>query len=80
MSENLRDFENELEIYSVEHLESLINSKGEINNDIIIRGHEIKSLGKVKKIYGCLGIDSNTIENLGDLEFVKVISIGSGTN
>lgn len=58
-------------IYSDQKLNSLIDDKGCIHEDIVIRGNEIKSLGNLKKVYGSLGIDSNTLENLGELMYVK---------
>jgi hypothetical protein len=48
-----------------------LDEQGFIKGDIVIRGNEIKSLGKLKKIYGSLGIDSNSFEDLGELIYVK---------
>ena len=58
-------------IYSTEKLISLINEKGYINGDIVIRGNNIKSLVNLKKVYGNLGIDSNSLSDLGELNYVK---------
>jgi hypothetical protein len=58
-------------IYSTEKLNSLINEKGYINGDIVIRGNNIKSLVNLKKVYGNLGIDSNSLSDLGELNYVK---------
>jgi hypothetical protein len=58
-------------IFSIQKLNSLIDEQGFIKGDIVIRGNEIKTLGNLKKVYGSLGIDSNTLENLGDLIYVK---------
>lgn len=58
-------------IYSDQKLNSLIDDKGCIHEDIVIRGNEIKSLGKLTKVNGSLGIDSNSLENFGDLIYIK---------
>jgi hypothetical protein len=57
-------------IYSVEKLKTLINDKGIIKGDIVIRGNEIESLGNLKQIQGNFGIDSNSLSDLGDLKYV----------
>jgi hypothetical protein len=58
-------------IYSVHKLKSLMDEKGYIHNDIVIRGDGIKSLGNLTKVYGNLGIDSNSLTDLGELNYVK---------
>jgi hypothetical protein len=58
-------------IYSLEKLNSLMDENGYINDDIAIRGNEIMSLGKLKKVYGTIGIDSNSLSDLGELNYVK---------
>lgn len=58
-------------IYSIQKLDSLINDEGIIKGDIVIRGDEIVTLGNLKKVLGNLGIDSNTLSDLGYLNYVK---------
>ena len=58
-------------IYSNEKLKSLIDEKGYIKDDIVIRGDNIKTLQGVKKVYGNIGIDSNSLSSLGSLNYVK---------
>ena len=67
---NTKEIDN-YNIYSTQKLISLINEKGCINGNIVIKGSYIKSLGSLKKVYGNLGIDSNSLLNLGDLNYVK---------
>lgn len=63
--------EDNYNIYSNQKLKSIISDDGVIEGDIVIRGNEIKSLGALKKINGNLGIDSNSLSNLGELNYVK---------
>jgi hypothetical protein len=58
-------------IYSTQKLNSIINDKGHIQGDIVIKGNDIKSLGRLKKVYGNLGIDSNSLSDLGELNYIK---------
>lgn len=69
---NIRDINiDDYNIYSTEKLKSLMDEKGYIHGDIVIRGDEITSLGALKKVYGNLGIDSSSLENLGELNYVQ---------
>ena len=63
--------EDNYNIYSNQKLKSIISDDGVIEGDIVIRGNEIKSLGALKKINGNHGIDSNSLSNLGELNYVK---------
>jgi hypothetical protein len=65
------NYEDDYNVYSNEKLNSLIDEKGYIKKDIVIRGNEIQSLGKLKKVYGDLGIDSNSLTDLGELNYIK---------
>ncbi len=58
-------------IDTLSKLESLIDGDGNIKQDIAIRGDEIKSLGSLKKVYGTLGIDSLSLQDLGQLEYIQ---------
>ena len=63
--------EDNYNIYSVEKLNSIINGDNIIVHDIVIRGNEIKSLGRVEQVLGTLGIDSNSIIDFGKLRLIK---------
>lgn len=63
--------EDNYNIYSKQKLKSIISNQGVIEGDIVIRGNEIKSLGALKIINGNLGVDSNSLLNLGELSYVK---------
>ncbi len=58
-------------VYTSEKLNSLMDEKGCIYNDIAIRGENIQSLGRLKKVYGSLGIDSPSLNNLGQLSYIE---------
>ncbi len=63
-------YNSPLEIFTIYELDK-ITKTNVINSDIIIKGNEIKSLGKIKRINGTLGLNDSIIENLGCLKFVK---------
>jgi hypothetical protein len=73
ISDNIKDAKevDNYNINSTQKLIGLINEKGYIIGDIVIRGNNIKSLGDLKKVYGNLGIDSNSLSDLGELNYVK---------
>jgi len=50
---------------------SLINEKGYLKGNFIITGNNISSLGCLKRVYGNLGINSNHLIDLGQLNYVK---------
>lgn len=58
-------------IYTSEKLNSLMDEKGYIYHDIAIRGENIQSLEGLKKIYGSLGIDSKSLNDLGQLSYIE---------
>ena len=58
-------------VYAIEKLNSLMDEKGYIHNDIVIRGENIQSLGRLKKVYGSLGIDSSSLNSLGQLSYIE---------
>lgn len=68
-------------VYSEQKLNTLMDENGIINGDIVIRGDDITSLGKLAKVFGSIGIDSNSLENLGELNYVdKDFWIVTATN
>jgi len=73
-------YEDDYYIYSPEKLESLIDDKGYIKHDVNIKGDRIKSLGRLKKVYGNLGISSDSLCDLGELNYVKGDMWVSGDN
>jgi len=73
INENIQsNYENDYNIYSNKKLNSLIDEKGYIHNDICIEGSKIRSLGGIKKIYGNLNVICNKyLTNLGELNYIK---------
>ena len=60
-----------IDIYHIEDLLNLMDEECCINNDIIIRGNNLTSLGRLQKVNGELGIICETLVSLGQLEYVK---------
>ena len=60
-----------IEIYNSDQIKFLSNDKGYITGNVTIRGNNIISLNGLKKVYGNLGIDSDSLSDLGDLNYVK---------
>ena len=59
-------------ILNKKQLQSLIDEKGYIHNDICIKGSDIRNLGEIKKLYGTLNIICNKyLKNLGELNYIK---------
>ena len=66
------DFLEQENISTYQELNKLIDKNGYIRTNIRIFGNEIKSLGKVQKIYGTLNLSGeNIVEDLGDLNYVE---------
>ncbi|MDP2692911.1 MAG: hypothetical protein Q8O88_04700 [bacterium] len=61
---------NPTDIFTQDGLKKIIKSN-EINEDVIIRGENIKSLDGVEKVNGFLGFSDAGIESLGTLKEVK---------
>lgn len=49
---------------------SRLDTDGHLHQDVRIRG-SFKSLGEVKKIYGHLNLDNETLQDLGELTYLK---------
>ncbi|WP_411895724.1 hypothetical protein [Winogradskyella sp. A2] len=65
------------DIYTYDQLINLISEDDSINDDIVIRGNSIKTLGRLKRVYGTLGITSNSLIDLGSLEYVQDLWLSS---
>ena len=59
------------DIFFKEDLINIMDEKGYVHHDITIRENRITTLGKLKKVYGTLGIDSVSLVDLGELNYVK---------
>lgn len=57
-------------IYTYENLISKLDSKGYLQQDVRLLG-DFTSLGGVKKIYGHLNLDNDSLIDLGELNYVK---------
>lgn len=63
--------DNYLTICTEKKINSLINDKGHLEGNFIIFGNTISSLGCLEKVYGSLGINSDSLLDLGQLKYVK---------
>ncbi len=57
-------------IDTFESLQSSLDSKGYLQQDVRLRG-DFTSLGGLKKIYGHLNLDNDILNDLGELNYVK---------
>ena len=64
------DYYNEYCIDNFDKLQSKLNSKGHLNQDVRIKG-EFPTLGKLNRIIGHLSVDSEFLEDLGELSYIK---------
>lgn len=62
---------NQEDIFSEEDLKDVMDEKGYVHHSISIRENRITTLGNLKKVYGNLGIDSESLVDLGELNYVK---------
>ena len=72
MNSNIKimDYYNEYCIDNFDKLQSKLNSKGHLNQDVRIKG-EFPTLGKLNRIIGHLSVDSEFLEDLGELSYIK---------
>jgi hypothetical protein len=64
------DYYEEYCINTFESLQSRLDSKGYLQQDVRLRG-DFPSLGGLKKIYGHLNVDNDILNDLGELIYVK---------
>mgnify|MGYP006142196183 CR=1 FL=1 len=58
------------DIRTYQELEAVVQD-GQVNESIVIRGGQIQSLGKVRKIAGSLGLSESSLSDLGELEIIE---------
>lgn len=64
------DYYQDYCIETFESLQSRLDSKGYLQQDVRLRG-DFTSLGGLKKIYGHLNLDNDILNDLGELNYVK---------
>jgi hypothetical protein len=64
------DYYQDYCIETFEYLQSRLDSKGYLQQDVRLRG-DFTSLGGLKKIYGHLNLDNDILNDLGELNYVK---------
>jgi len=60
-----------IDVYSSQKLDLIIDKNGIVNNSLVIRGTGIQNLGRLKKVKGDLGIICDSLTSLSSLNFVE---------